>query len=76
MKHRAKKKRYSSDGCTNQAKVKGEHAEGTGHITINTMNLLHLDQNTRILPQLKPNQISMPLELPSKHKEEVVFQER
>ena len=23
MKHRAKKKRYSSDGCTNQAKVRG-----------------------------------------------------
>ena len=73
MKHRAKKKRYSSDGCTNQAKVRGVCRRHTGHIAINTMNLLHLDQNTR---RLKPNQISIPLEPPSKHKEEVVFQER
>ena len=28
--------------------------EGTGYIVIHTINLLHLDQNTRILLQLNP----------------------
>jgi hypothetical protein len=53
-----------------------ECAKGMGHIVIHTMNTLHLDQNTRRLPQLKPYPISVLLELPSEDKKVEAFQER
>ena len=54
-----------------------ECVEGTGRIAMHTMHLLHLDQNTRRLPQLKPYPIIVLLELPSEEdKKEVAFLER
>ena len=55
----------------------GECVEGMAHIAIHTMNLLHLDQNTRRLPQLKSYPISvLLLEVPSENKKEEAFLER
>ena len=47
-----------------------EYVRNTENIAIHTMNLLHLDQSTRRLPQLKPYPISLFLELSSEEEEE------
>jgi len=68
-----------NDAAMKDAQIKSsaeEYAAGMGHITIRTMNLLHLDQNTIRLLQLKPYPISALLELPSEDKKEGAFLER
>ena len=54
-----------------------ECAEDTGHITTQTMNLLHLDPNSTCLPQPNHYPISVLLEQPQEMgKEEIAFLER
>ena len=56
---------------------KEDCALGMGHITIQMMNLQHLDQSSnRVLLQLNPNSINMLLYLPSRDEVEKAFQER
>ncbi len=47
-----------------------EYAGGMGRIAMHKMNLLHLDQNTRTLLQLKPYQTSVLLDLHSENRKE------
>ncbi len=69
----------SSDAVGEDAQTKHsdeEYAGGMGHIAMHKMNLLHLDQNTATLQQLKPYPISVLLGLHSANQEEDVSLKR
>ena len=55
---------------------KEECAKGMGQIAMQTMNLLHSDQNSNWLLQLNRNQISLLLNLPAGDEAEKAFLER
>mmetsp|Transcript_19939 Transcript_19939/g.39956 ORF Transcript_19939/g.39956 Transcript_19939/m.39956 type:complete len:99 (+) Transcript_19939:278-574(+) len=75
VRHGAKLKRCSSEGCSNQVK-KGGVCRRHGAYRNTHDKLLHLDPNSNRLLQLYPNPSSLLLGSPSEDKDEEAFPKR